>query len=114
MGLGRGVQAGGGRPMSTEAKWLTDLATLEEQATAAPWHSRKRPVSLKDGPGMGATLPGEQVASCAEAEDARLIAAARNALPRLVRLARAVLAVRRIPEDEDAQGAIDEAKAAVA
>jgi hypothetical protein len=69
----------------TEPAWLAELAALEAAATAEPWECG----GYHHGWSIyGAGGDGRAVASDVNGDDARLIAAARSALPRLLAVAR--------------------------
>lgn len=92
------------------SSWLTDLRAAEEAATPGPWHvDGPWWHSDDDAAEMVSGKGDERVAVClmptkphrrgrGTYEDARLIAAARNALPRLLAAAEAIERVRRTVE----------------
>jgi hypothetical protein len=83
--------------MKTERVTLDELERLEKAATPGKWHQRhRRFVSLipEGANGMGAEIAGNTIANVANPDDAALIAASRNALPDLLRIARAAQAFR--------------------
>lgn len=96
---------------------LTELERLEKAATPGPWHAGRRhmrrcPEAVR---GMGDCLPGNVFATFMDQDDCSMVEAARNALPALLRIARAARAYWGSTDEDrvEEQDELDEALKAV-